>query len=221
MQRRDFIKVVAGSAVAWPLEARAQQPERVRRIGVLLSATPDDVEFQTWVGAFLQGLQQAGWSIGRNVEIEFRGHGGDTEKARALATELVDLHPDLVVAAGTPSLFAVQQATRTIPILFVNVADPVAQGFVQSLGRPGGNITGFGLEEPVWEPNGCSFSLKLRHARRQLASCSIRRQLPSHACFCRQWKRPVGLSNYRCPPSVVTPTLSKPLLQPGSERLQV
>ena len=146
MKRREFITLLGGAAATWPLVARAQQ--RIRHVGVLMGTKAIDPEGQKQATALQLAVKELGWLPGRNIEIEFRWHGGDTEKARALATELVDLHPDLVVAAGTPSLLAVQQATRTIPILFVNVADPVAQGFVQSLGRPGGNITGFGLEEP-------------------------------------------------------------------------
>src|SRR5262249_57345502 len=119
------------------------------RIGVLRRASAADREGQKEEAAVGRGLEQLGWSSGHDIEIDFRWYGGDVEKARALARELVELRPDLLVAAGTPSLATVQQATRTTPILFVNVADPVAQGFVQSLARPGGNITGFGLEEPT------------------------------------------------------------------------
>ena len=131
MKRREFIRAIGLSALAWPVSTLAQQG--MRHVGVLMATKAIDPEGQKQATALQRAVKELGWLPGRNIEIEFRGHGGDTEKARALATELVDLHPDLVVAAGTPSLFAVQQATRTIPILFVNVADPVAQGFVQSL----------------------------------------------------------------------------------------
>jgi putative ABC transport system substrate-binding protein len=143
MQRRDFIKVVAGSAVAWPLEARAQQPERVRRIGVLLAATPDDVEFQTWVGAFLQGLQQAGWSIGQNVRIDTRWATSNAAGIGKHAAELAALAPDVILAHGASTVGPLLQATRTVPIVSPVFGDPVGAAFVDSLARPGGNVTGF------------------------------------------------------------------------------
>jgi putative ABC transport system substrate-binding protein len=148
MRRRDFIKVVVGSAITWPLAARAQQPERVRRIGVLMARAADDPEGQKQAAAFQRGIEELGWSPGRNVEIEYRWPAGDASRAEALAKELLDWRPDILVANSTPSLVAARQATSTIPIVFVAIADPVAQGFVQSLARPGGNITGFGAEEP-------------------------------------------------------------------------
>ena len=147
MRRRELLRVIGLSAVVWPLTAHGQ--ERIRRIGVLMGLSATDPEGQKQAAALRRGLEELGWSSGRNIEIDFRWYGGDVEKARALARELVELRPDLLVAAGTPSLATVQQATRTTPILFVNVADPLAQGFVQSLARPGDNITGFGLEEPT------------------------------------------------------------------------
>jgi putative ABC transport system substrate-binding protein len=113
-----------------------------------MSPSTADLEGQKQAAALRRGLEDLGWLSGR-IEIEFRWYGGDVEKARALARELAELRPDLLVAAGTPSLFVLQQATRTTPILFINVADPLVQGFVESLARPGGNITGFGLEEPT------------------------------------------------------------------------
>ena len=147
MRRRELLRVIGLSAVVWPLTAHGQQ--RIRRIGALMSPSATDPEGQKQAAALRRGLEELGWSSGRNIEIDFRWYGGDVEKARTLARELVELRPDLFVAAGTPSLATVQQATRTTPILFVNVADPLAQGFVQSLARPGDNITGFGLEEPT------------------------------------------------------------------------
>jgi ABC-type uncharacterized transport system substrate-binding protein len=148
MQRRDFIKVIAGSAAAWPLAARAQQPDRMRRIGVLMARAANDPEGQKQAAALQRGIEDLGWSPGRNVKIEYRWPAGDASRAQALATELVDWRPDILVANSTPSLVAARQATSTIPIVFVAIADPVSQGFVQSLARPGGNITGFGSEEP-------------------------------------------------------------------------
>jgi putative ABC transport system substrate-binding protein len=148
MRRREFITVLVGTAVSWPPVARAQQAERLRRIGVLMARAANDPEGQKQAAALQRGIEQLGWSRGRNVEIEYRWLAGDASRAEALAKELLDWRPDILVANSTPSLIAARQATSTIPIVFVAVADPVAQGFVQSLARPGGNITGFGAEEP-------------------------------------------------------------------------
>jgi putative ABC transport system substrate-binding protein len=147
MRRREFIAFVGSTAVAWPLMARAQQG-RVRRIGVLMARAANDPEGQKQAAALQRGIEELGWSPGRNVEIEYRWPAGDASRAEALAKELLDWRPDILVANSTPSLVAARQATSTIPIVFVAIADPVAQGFVQSLARPGGNITGFGAEEP-------------------------------------------------------------------------
>jgi putative ABC transport system substrate-binding protein len=143
MKRRDFITLVGGTAAAWPLAARAQQPERVRRIGVLLNTAADDMVFQTRVGAFLQGLALLGWTIGRNVRIEVRWSGGKADEARRYATELAALAPDVILAHGVSSVRPLLQATRTVPIVFPIASDPVGAGLVESLARPGGNATGF------------------------------------------------------------------------------
>ena len=143
MRRRDFITVLGGAAVVWPLAARAQQPERVRRIGMLMSLAADDPESLARLTAFLQRLQELGWTDGRNIRIDYRWAAGDAERSRRYAPELVALAPDVILAAGSVSLAALQQATRTVPIVFVHVADPVGAGFVNSLARPGGNATGF------------------------------------------------------------------------------
>jgi putative tryptophan/tyrosine transport system substrate-binding protein len=164
MKRREFITLLGGAAV-WPLGAQAQQPQRMRRIGVLLPAAADDAEFQDRIGAFLQGLQELGWSIGRNVRIETRWATTNAVEIRRHAAELAALAPDAILAASSPALAALQQATRTVPIVFVNVIDPVGSGFVDSLTRPSGNTTGFLLFE-------CSLSgkwlelLKLNRAKR-------------------------------------------------------
>ena len=147
MRRREFITLVGGVA-SWPLAASAQQREQMRRVGVLMARAADDPEGQKQATAFQRGIKELGWSPGRNVEIEYRWPAGDTNRARALTKELIDWRPDILVANSTPSLFAARQATNIIPIVFVAVADPVAQGFVQSLAHPGDNITGFGAEEP-------------------------------------------------------------------------
>ena len=143
MKRRQFITLLGGAAVAWPLAARAQQGERMRRIGILLPAAPDDAEFQSEVGAFLQGLAQSGWITGRNIRIETRWTKFDPEETRRYAAELVALAPDVILAAGTSTVGPLLRLTRTVPIVFPVAADPVAAGLVESLARPGGNATGF------------------------------------------------------------------------------
>src|SRR5262245_56645 len=142
MQRRDFITLLGG-AVALPLAVRAQESERMRRIGVLMPGTADDAEYKIRLAAFLQGLQQLGWSDGRNVRIDTRWAAGDANLVRKYATELVTLAPDVILAPGSTSLGPLLQATRTVPIVFTTILDPVGAGFVDSLARPGGNATGF------------------------------------------------------------------------------
>src|SRR5215216_1697883 len=142
MKRRDFITLLGGSA-AWPIAAHAQQTERMRRIGVLLNLPADDPESQRRLTAFVQGLQQAGWTDGRNVRIDTRWGAGDADRYRRYAAELVALAPDVILAATAAVTGAVRRATRTVPIVFVQVVDPVGGGFVDSLARPGGNATGF------------------------------------------------------------------------------
>src|SRR4249919_445492 len=143
MRRRDFIAGLSVTAVAWPLAARAQQPERMRRIGILLATTADDVEFQAWVGAFLQALALLGWTIGRNVRIDTRWATANAGEIRRHAAELAALAPDVILAHGASTVGALLQATRTVPIVFPVVADPVGAGFIDNLARPGGNATGF------------------------------------------------------------------------------
>jgi len=147
MRRREFISLLGGAAAAWPLATRAQQPDRVRRIGVLMNLASDDAIGQARIAAFLQGLQQLGWTDGRNVRIETRWGASDADRIRKYAAELVTLAPDVILAAGTPTLGPLLQATRAVPIVFVHVPDPVGAGFVDSLARPGGNATGFTLLE--------------------------------------------------------------------------
>jgi ABC-type uncharacterized transport system substrate-binding protein len=146
MKRREFIAAL-GSAVAWPVAARAQQPERVRRVGVLLNATADDPEYQARLGALLQGLQQLGWSIGRNVRVDTRWATANPADIRRHAAELVALAPDVILASGSSAVGSLQQATRSVPIVFVGLIDPVGAGLVESLARPGSNTTGFLLYE--------------------------------------------------------------------------
>jgi putative tryptophan/tyrosine transport system substrate-binding protein len=143
MQRREFITLLGGAAVAWPLAARAQQPDRVGRIGVLMNLAAGDPESLARLGAFLQGLQELGWIDGHNVRIDTRWGTGDAGRVRRYAAELVALAPDVILAATELVVGPVQRATSTVPIVFVQVVDPVGAAYVESLARPGGNITGF------------------------------------------------------------------------------
>jgi putative ABC transport system substrate-binding protein len=142
LRRREFITLVGGT-MAWPLAARAQQLERVRRVGMLLGLAPGDPLDQARFAAFAQGLQQSGWTIGRNVQIDARSSAGNADDARRYATELVALSPGVILASGNSAVAPLLQATRAVPIVFVIVPDPVGAGFVDSLARPGGNATGF------------------------------------------------------------------------------
>jgi putative ABC transport system substrate-binding protein len=146
MRRREFIKLIAGAAAVWPRAARAQQIKRMRRIGVLMPFSANDPEAQARVAAFLQGLQELGWSVGNNATIDIRW-SADNADARKNATELIALSPDVILAISTVAIAPLVQMTRTVPIVFTNVADPVGSGFVDSLARPGGNITGFTVFE--------------------------------------------------------------------------
>jgi len=145
VRRREFIKVIAGSAAAWPVAAFAQQSERVRRIGVLTGAglDADDLDMHARIGAFEDGLKQLGWTNGQNVRIDIRAGAGDADRIRRYAEELVGLAPDVIFATGASVVAPLLKATRTVPVVFTNVVDPVGAGFVDSLARPGGNVTGF------------------------------------------------------------------------------
>ena len=148
MKRRAFITALGG-AVAWPAVSRAQQPEPMRRIGVLMSVEENNPDGKTQLSRFTEGLAESGWTVGRNLRMEVRWGGGDVNRTRTFAKELVALQPDVILAQGTPGTAALHQETRTIPIVCVIVADPVGSGFVASLARPGGNITGFINSEGV------------------------------------------------------------------------
>jgi putative tryptophan/tyrosine transport system substrate-binding protein len=143
MRRRDLITLLGGAAAAWPLTARAQQSGPMRRIGVLLPSAADDPEYQARITASLQGLAQLGWLDGHNVRIDTRWAGPDADRIRKYAAELVGTSPDVLLATNSPGVAALRQATRTIPIVFVGIGDPVSQSFVTTLARPGGNVTGF------------------------------------------------------------------------------
>ena len=142
MKRREFITLLGGAA-AWPLAARAQRPEKMRRIGVLLSFAVDDPEALARVATFLQALQQLGWTDGHNVRIDYRMTAGDADRSRTYAAELVALAPDVILASGSSTVGPLLQASRTVPIVFVSLVDPVGAGFVESLARPGRSVTGF------------------------------------------------------------------------------
>ena len=147
MRRREFLGFLGGAMATWPLSARAQQPDRMRRIGVLMDQAVDDPELSPRTAAFLRGLQQLGWTDGRNVRIDTRWSAGNADLQRRYAAELVALAPDVILATASPTVTALQAATRTVPIVFAHAADPVGAGFVDSLARPGGNATGFILFE--------------------------------------------------------------------------
>ena len=147
MRRRDFIRAIVGSATAWPLSLRAQQskPNPMRRVAALMPYNANDPQAQNRNAAFLQGLQQLGWTVGQNVQIDYRWSAGSEDDTRKYAAELVALAPDVIFTSGSGSVEPLRRATRTVPIVFVLVADPVGAGFVSSLARPGGNVTGFTL----------------------------------------------------------------------------
>src|SRR6516164_5653204 len=162
MQRRDFIKVVAGSAVTWPFAARAQQLEQMRRIGILMNRAADDKEGQARVAVFRQALQRLGWNEERNVQLDIRWGEDKPDLERKYAAELIALAPDVILASGTESVMALQALSRTLPIVFAAVGDPAGAGFVESLAHPGGNATGFMLYE--W-----GFSGKMLELLREIA----------------------------------------------------
>src|SRR5262245_2830472 len=182
VRRREFLSLIGGAAAGWPLAVRAQQGERVRRIGVLINLAADDPETQARVGAFLQGLQEFGWSIGRNLRIESR-FTADNTKLPGYAEELVALAPDVILATSGASVGALQQASRSVPIVFAGTADPVGSGFVDSLARPGGNTTGFLLFE-------YSFSGKWLELLKQIAPSTTR------AAILRDTANPAGNAQF-------------------------
>ena len=143
MRRRDFITLLGGAAATWPVVGRAQQGERVRRVGVLMHTTSDEPDAQARLAAFLQGMQGAGWEVGRNLRIETRWSEGDVARLRKNATELVALNPDVILAGTGPTAATLQQASRTVPIVFAQTVDPVGSGVANSMSQPGGNATGF------------------------------------------------------------------------------
>jgi putative ABC transport system substrate-binding protein len=191
LRRRQFITLLGGAAAAWPLAARAQQPDRMRRIGVLVNLPADDPQAQVRNAALLQGLQELGWTVGRNVRIDFRWGAGNAERIRRDAAELVALAPDVLLAPGTSTLEPLLQATRVVPIVFVHVADPVGGGFVESLAHPGGNTTGFTIWNTASAGNGWSCSSSSRRASRERRCCAIPqcRPVPPSSPPSRPWHR--------------------------------
>jgi putative tryptophan/tyrosine transport system substrate-binding protein len=149
MRRRDLVRAVAASAAAWPLAVRAQQPDRMRLIGVLMGFAESDPGAEPLVSAFLGALTKLGWTEGSNLRIELRWAAGDADKIRTFAKELVSLRPDAILSQTTPVTGALARETQTIPIVFVTVSDPIGSGFAASLARPGANITGFTAIDPT------------------------------------------------------------------------
>lgn len=143
MRRREFISLLGGAVVAWPLKARAQQGERIRRVGVLMGYAEDDRESQSWLAAFKQRLTALGWTEGRNLRIDTFWAAGDISRATAFAKKLLTLQPEVILSNTTPVTEALHRETKKVPLVFLNVSDPIGSGFVESLPRPGGNVTGF------------------------------------------------------------------------------
>jgi putative tryptophan/tyrosine transport system substrate-binding protein len=191
MRRREFIKIIGGSVLAGSPAARAQQAERMRRVGVLTNREATDPEATEGLGAFAQGLAELGWTIGRNVRIEYRYAGSDPATIHKSAVELVALTPDVILASGTLSVAALQQSSRSLPIVFTAVSDPVGAGFVDSLARPGGNITGFMLNE-------YSLSAKLLELLKQIEP-NVRR-----AAVLRDSANPAGMAQFGTIQAVAT-----------------
>jgi putative ABC transport system substrate-binding protein len=183
MRRREFITLVASAALTWPLAARAQQSAGIRRIGVLMARKADDAQGQKQFAALRQGLAEFGWADGNTLHIETRWSVADAAEALKFAQELVASKPEVLVANGTPSLVAMRQATSTIPVVFVSVADPLGQGFVPSLARPGGNITGFSAEEASMGGKWLELLKELAPAWRELPSFIIPKPRLTRRCF--------------------------------------
>jgi putative tryptophan/tyrosine transport system substrate-binding protein len=176
MKRREFITLLGCTAVSWPLAARAQQGDRMRRIGVLMGFAESDRQGRAFVAAFRDELQKLGWVEGRNIRIDIRWAAGDTALMQRFAKELVALQPDLILSHLTPTTTALLQQTRIIPIVFALVADPIGSGFVASFARPGSNVTGFIFTERRWPANGWNCSRRLHRASPGSRCCSTRQR---------------------------------------------
>jgi putative tryptophan/tyrosine transport system substrate-binding protein len=189
MNRREFITVLGGAAAAWPIAARAQQADRVRRIGVLMGLAASDPEAQSRVAALENGLRDLRWIKGHNLRIEYRWAGDGV--LRDHVTELLALAPDLILANSTPVTAALREQSQVMPIVFTQVTDPVGQGLVPNLARPGGNLTGFTALSSRSEPNGWRRSSRPRQASRASRSFSIHGARRSPTCSCgrlRSWR---------------------------------
>jgi putative tryptophan/tyrosine transport system substrate-binding protein len=191
VKRREFISLLGGAAAGWPLAARAQQGERMRRIGVLMGYPDSDAAGQAYVAAFREGLQKLGWAEGRNIRIDFRwAAGSDAESMQRFAKELVALQPDLIRSHSTPTTTALLQETRTIPIVFATVGDPVGSGFVTSFPRPGGTVTGFNISEPT-------MAGKLLELLKEIAPRVARVAMlfnPATATYAEYWLNPLRVA---------------------------
>jgi putative ABC transport system substrate-binding protein len=195
VKRREFITLLGGAAAAWPLAARAQQPERMRRIGLLSFYGENDAEGPRYIAKFLEPLEQLGWAHGRNVQIDYRWAGADHDRFQRYAIELAGLKPDLIVGQSTPAVAALLRATRAIPIVFVNVSDPIGSGFIESLSRPGSNITGFSNFEPAMGANGWECSSRLHRTSPGSHSCPIQRRPRTREAICPRLRPPAGRSD--------------------------
>jgi putative ABC transport system substrate-binding protein len=196
MRRRELITLIGSAAVAWPLAARAQQPEQMRRVGVLMGYSENDPEGRARVAAFWEGLQKLGWAEGRNIRIDPRWAApGDAESRQRFAQELVALQPDLILSHGTPGTATLLQHTRTIPILFSGVSDTVGSGFVASFVRPGGNVTGFITIEPTMSGKWLEL---LRETAPRVARVALLFN-PATAPFFEYWLGPFKAAAWRDP----------------------
>ena len=219
MKRREFIRLVGGAAAVWPLAARAQQAERERRIGVLSILAESDVDWRASIKAFQHGLEELGWTDGRNIQINYRGAAGNVERLDTFAKELAGMTPDLLLATNTPALAALQRMTDLVPIVFVQVSDPIGDGFVASLARPGGRITGLTNFEPTMGGKWLEILKEIAPGVVELASCLILRHLLVVGHFIRARSKP-RLRRLRCGqsecPCAMRAKLSLPLLNsPG------
>ena len=200
MRRREFIAGL-GSAAAWPLAARAQQPERMRRIGVLMGGPATETEYQSYLAAFVEELGRLGWNERQNLRVDVRWNASDAGLARIYAAQLIGLTPDVILAATTINLTVIRQATSTVPVVFVQVSDPVAQGFVATMRQPGGNLTVSARTNSRSAANGSACSRKLRLVLRGLRSCLTPTRLPKPNSSCRRsrpWRHPSACRRLPC-----------------------
>ena len=221
--RRELLAALGGAAAAWPLAAHAQQPERTRRIGALMLGGENDPVRGTkgWLSTFTRRLAELGWTDGRNLRMDVRWDDDNVDRQRMYAKELADLQPDVILAPATPQTAAFQQQTRTIPIVFVMVSDPIGSGFVASLPRPGGNITGFMLQEAGMAGKWLEFLTEVAPAVRRAALMFNPDTAPFVRSFtCPYSRRPPAHSNW-CPsqrPFIATPKSKQSLARSGASR---